>query len=410
MYKILFLLLYNFSFADTQYSFNVYLYAQKNQLLNSSVNPLNQIFKTPDSEYHLDLRSEIKWAEAGQRVVIRPRIRTASKNIHLNNQTEQETKTKLDLTDAFYEQSWTPHISTTIGLQVYQWGPAEFINATNPFYHFNTEQRSVIYKEKGQILLRTNYSIDKENNLVLIFQPLSNNEAEWIAEGKFTPKILMKYEKSIAESANYFGFVAGSEEKSNVFVGEYFNYNNSNGFSAYADIKHMQHKINFIPQANGVNYNLVPDNQSKFQWPSLGVLGVRFEDNYDLRFEYIYNGAGFRQNDLNNAIAASSNTLNPNYTQNLQRFLKPGLELLGQNYFYTSLRVNEPFNLNEFNFYSRYMRSLQDESSQFQFEFDKALYDSYQVFSNISIASGTQNSEFRLGNDWQILIGIKLSL
>lgn len=132
-----------------------------------------------------------------------------------------------------------------------------------------------------------------------------------------------------------------------------------------------------------MGYNLVPDNQHKNQWPSLGVFGIRFESNYDLRLEYIHNGAGWNKNDLNSSIAASGDIFNPNYAQNLQRFLKPGLEILGQNYLYVSYRINEPFNFKvfkEFNFYSRYIRSLQDESSQFQFEFDKAIYDSYLIF------------------------------
>ncbi len=75
-----------------------------------------------------------------------------------------------------------------------------------------------------------------------------------------------------------------------------------------------------------------------------------------------------------------------------------------------SYRINEPLKFKEANFNLRYIRSLQDESSQFQSEFDKFLADSYMIFSNISLSDGQHNSEFRLINDWQVLLGIKLSL
>lgn len=407
MFKILFLIFINLSYAEIKYSFDSYFYTQKNQVSDSIINPLNQVLKTPNIEYGLDLRGELKWKGRDQQVILRPRFTAFQKNMEINNQSASEAKGQADLTDAFYEQNWSPMFSTTLGLQVYQWGPAEFINASNPLYHFNSRQKSLIFKEKGRVLLRANLSTNKENSFVLMLEPISNNEAQWIAEDSFTPKIVFKYEKSWAQTANYLGVVLGTEEKSNPFFGEYFNCSITEGFSIYADVKHAQNRINFIPEFSGVNVNLVPENQLSNQWPSLGVFGLRWEDNYDVRLEYIYNGMGFTKNDLNLAIASAANMPNPNYLQNIKRFLKPGLEILGQNYLYASYRINEPFKIKEFNFYSRYIYSMQDESSQVQIEFDKAVSDSYLIFSNVSFVNGALDSEFRLVNDWQALIGFK---
>lgn len=410
MFSLFYLVILNLSFAEMTHSFDSYFYVQKNQAADAIINPSNQILKTPSSEYHLDLRGEIKWRAPDKQMILRPRLVGYQKNIELNNQTEVESKGQADLTDAFYEQFWTPQIFTTVGLQVYQWGPAEFINASNPLYHFNLRQKSAVYKEKGQALLRLNFSPNKDNSYVFIFQPVSNNEPEWIAEDTYNSKVLVKYEASWAKTSDYIGFVAGSEEKTNLFVGEYFNYNFFEGFSAYADLKHAQNRINFIPEVSGPVVNLIPEAQSGNPWPTLGVFGVRWEGNYDIRLEYIYNGMGFTRNDLNLAIASVANYTNPAYPQNLSRFLKPGLELLGQNYLYASYRVSEPFKFKELNIYLRFIKSLQDESSQMQFEFDKSLRDSFLLFSNVSYMNGSIDSEFRLLNDWQALIGIKWGL
>lgn len=407
MFKVFFLLFFNISYADIIYSFDSYFYTQKNQVADSIINPANQVLQIPNMEYQLDLRGELKWRSDQQQAIVRPSFAVFQKSIETNDQAEQESEGQMDLADAFYERYWTSQLATTIGLQVYQWGPAEFMNASNPLYHFSPRQKSVVYKEKGQVLIRANLSTDKENNFVFIFQPVSNNEPEWIAEDTFTPKLLFKYEKSWSQTANYVGLVAGSEEKFNAFVGEYFSYSPVDGLSVYADAKHAQNRINFIPEDNGTFFNLIPEDQLKNQWPTLGVFGVRWEDNYDVRLEYIYNGMGLTKNDLNSSISAAANVLNPVYLQNLKRFLKPGLEVLGQNYLYASYRINEPFKFKEFNFYSRYIQSLQDDSSQIQFEFDKALGDSFLIFSNVSSANGALDTEFRLVNDWQALIGIK---
>lgn len=407
MFNILFLLFVNISNADIGYSLDAYVYGQKNQLADSIINPLNAVLKTPHLEGNVDLRGELKWKSGSNLGIIRPRVMAYHRSILVSGDNQTESKATLDLTDAFHEYYWNNQISTTVGLQVYQWGPAEFINASNPLYHFNTRQKSVVYKEKGQVLLRGNFSTDKENSFVLMLQPVSNNEPEWIAEDKFKPKAIFKYEKSWTKTNNYLGLVVGSEEQSNFFVGEYLNYSFFEGLSAYADVKHAQNRINYIPAISGTTYDMIPENLKKNQWPTLGVFGLRWEDSYDIRFEYIYNGMGYTKDDLNAAVISASSRLNPNYVQNLSRFLKPGLEILGQNYIYASYRINEPFKFKEFNFYSRYIQSLQDDSAQFQIEFDKALFNSYLIFSNVSFSSGAIDTEFRLLNDWQALLGFK---
>lgn len=411
MFSLLAILFFQIANADVRYSLDTYFYGQKNQPADALLNMNNQILKLPHQEYGLDLRGEVKWRSDLNQLVVRPRVEAYSRvsSFGVPDQEETESKSKLDLTDAFFETYLTSDLSFTGGLQVYQWGPAEFINASNPLYHFNPRQKSLMYKEKGQVLLRANYSFNKENSLVFIIQPVSNNEPEWIAENSFNVKGLLKYEKLWSQSGNNIGIVAGIEDKSNLFIGEYAAYYPMEGLSVYGDIKHAQKHVNFVPEPNATLYDLVPYDQSsnEEQISTLAAVGLRWEGDFDIRAEYIFNGMGFDKTQMSQTFLAAADIMNPNYVQNLKRFQRIGLEMLGQNYAYFSYRVSDPFKFRELNFYVRHIHSFQDESGQTQVEFDKSFMDSFIFFVNFSFASGDLDTEFRLINDWQALLGIK---
>lgn len=412
MFSFLICFFLNISYAQLQMSYDFILSGQNSEVIDSDINPLNQVLTLPSEYYDADFRSEVKYRTRSNQVIVRPRWQGYSQKItnQATNQTLQEAKGKIDLTDAFIETNWNAKLSTTLGLQVYQWGPAEILNPSNSLFHFNSKQRGLFYKEKGQVLIRSNWSLNKENILVLAIEPISNAEPEWIDDDKFVAKFILKYEKSWLQTANYFGLVAGSEEKSNFYVGEYFNFSPIEGFSIYSDLKHPQYQQNYEPVFNGFSYDMEKVDNPKNQWQTLAVAGLRWESNFDIRLEYIYNSMGFDKNKLINARLSASNIFSAKYAQNLKRYFKSGLELLGQEYLYASLRVSEPFDFKDFNFYTRTVYSLQDQSSQLQIEFDKSFLDSWTGFASQSFSYGEDNSEFRLLNSWQTTLGLKLSL
>ncbi|MBY0453131.1 MAG: hypothetical protein K2P92_08855, partial [Bdellovibrionaceae bacterium] len=280
---------------------------------------------------------------------------------------------------------------------------------SNSLFHFYTQQRSVLYKEKGQVLLRANYLLNTENNLVFIVEPTSNNRAEWLAEDTFVPKLLLKYEKSWNGTADQIGFVVGSAEKRDLYFGEYWNWMFVDGYSFYGDVKQSEKPLNYEPQQNGVFIDLVPAER-KTKWDSLAVVGLRYEGDFDVRVEYIYNQAGFSDQQYQVALASVKQIVNPNYVQNLTRFKNIGLELLLKEYIYFSYRVAEPFNWNQFNFYLRQLSSVRGRSSQTQAEFDKSVGDSIGLFGGVTVAGGEPESELRLLNDWGFFAGFKWNL
>jgi hypothetical protein len=392
--------------AETDFLLESYLSHSSNVVSDTILNPGNVIFNLPSESYNGDVRAELKWKNEVSRIIVRPRYTAEKKTAIASGVQTEKTESHWDITDAFIERYVTPELGVTAGLQVYQWGPAELASPSDPLYHFNSRQKSYGYKEKGKVLLRLNYSLSRTQNLVFLAEPVSNNEAEWIAGESFSPKALVKYEIQNEDSTASLGLVAGREERKTNFAGGYFTVPIAEGFSFYSDFKTAEEQVNFIAVQNGLFTDLVEPSEKK-KWPVLSVTGFRWEGSADIRLEYVYNSAGFTSEELKSVFASVSVPLNPNYLQNLQRFEKPGLELLGQQYMYFSYRVTEPFDSKDLNFYLRDLYSLQDYSSQTQAEFDKAVSDHFVIFGNLTAASGHKDTEFELLNDWQTLIGMK---
>ena len=158
MFSALLILALQVGHADFRYSVDSYLSGQKNEVIDSSINSFNQVLGLPSEEFNLDLRSELKWRTAKSQILFRPRwvghIRKSTDQ--LSEVDTQKEKGDFNVTDFFWEYNWNSVLTTTIGLQVFQWGPAEFLNPSNPFFHFSTQQKSLFFKEKGQFILHSN--------------------------------------------------------------------------------------------------------------------------------------------------------------------------------------------------------------------------------------------------------------
>lgn len=400
--------------ADVKLSLDSYLSYNEAEIHKDTFNLNNQVLELPHTKTQADIRGEFKWRSTSWQMVLRPRLISSTQQVEINNQITTRTKNDSNLTDAFIENNWTSNFSTTLGLQVYQWGPAEFLNPSNPFYHFNPQQKNLLYKEKGRGLVRANYSFNKENSLVIAVEPVSNQEAEWLAEDEFVTKGFIKYEKSWSGTFNAIGISLGQAEKNNPFVGEYFSYYWTEAFSMYADVKHQKNHVHFEPIWNGTSYDMELKEPWKEQWATLGIFGFRFETAFDIRFEYIYNSVGYNKDQLKSALSSASNYVSPRYALNAVRFFRPGLELLGKNYVYTSFRLSDPAWIQNFSLYVRVLYSLQDDSSQVQCEVEKSFFDAWTLYAGQSVNPLQSQtipgfSEFRLAQSGDTFVGLKYS-
>lgn len=386
-----------------------YIQFNRSQISETKINPGNELFLLNEQSISFDQRLDFKLIINDGIIVFRPRWIYSSN--HFETQLTQKSQTiesdKADITDFFYQQNWTSNFATNIGLQVYQWGPSEFLNSSNPFFHFKSNRQSLTYKEKGQILLRFNYDLNSQNNLVLILQPVSNNDLGWLADQDFKPQAAIKYEiKSKTNSLDYLGAVIGKSDNADFFVGEYGQIIFENGISLYADIKHTENQLFQGPSTDSLGFVEL----TEFYQPAistLGILGLRYENDFDFRFEYIHNSIGLERKKFESFLDSIAQT-SVYQIKNFVKFERSGLELLTKDYIYLSMRKSNLFNWNEFNVYLRSITALMDTSGLEQIEIEKNANDSMNVFSQFSLYRGKENSEFRLSNDWSGSIGFKI--
>lgn len=392
---------------EFSFSYEAYLFGEQRKYSDSVINSGNEILKIPETSVFLDQRAEFKWLINDAKIILRPRIVSYQQEYQTVSAKTRESvsDTHINLTDVFYEQYLTDRVFTTVGLQVYQWGGAEILNPSNPFFHFSTEQKSIVYKEKGKVLLRLNWNAKADNTFVLMAEPVSNNESYWIAEEAFEPQIAGKFETAWTGTRNFLGFVLGIPDNADFFVGEYFQYEFIEGISVYADAKHSMNTFFYEPQVQGNFQRMLPSEQNGVT-STLAVAGFRYEDVFDIRLEYIYNSSGYDQKKFDNALIASSQ-ISPFLVDNLKRFQRSGLELISQNYMYLSARKTDFLQIKDLSLYLRSLTSLMDYSGVEQIEFDKSALDWMTFFGQVSVFRGDMDSEFKITDDWKASLGIK---
>lgn len=384
---------------------------QSTEATDSPIDPSGRRLNNPKSHFQSDLRLNTRYTwKNGTRWVFRPRFLGDVNQYHYLDTDETKTTTtgEASLPEAYLEGDVSRTLSLSAGLQNYQWGPAEFISPTNPFYHFRRDQRSYTYKEDGRFLLRANWSPNARWSVIAIAEPINNGKSFWIYEQKFKPKGLVKIERRGKNALNYFGLDLGTIDDSIPFVGEYFNAEIISGLSFYLDARHSQGAAQYTPtMAPDTLYDMVYVRSDK-DWNTLAVTGFRWEGRVDLRFEYIYNSYGLSKEDRIAAFQSAA-PQHPRGNQNLPRILNSGMELIGQHYGYVSLRVPDLFIQNN-NLALRYLHSLMDQSATIQLAWDTAMGDAWTLFAELNQSIGDNSQELSALEKSSGQLGIKWNL
>lgn len=406
------LLFFNSALAnefDYRFSYDGFFSFESYQHEDSIINPYNEILQLPDYKLIFDQRPDLKLLINDGKIIIRPYLSYTQQKYKttLTNKNETQTETKVNLSDFFYEQILNQKMFFTIGLQSYSWGPAELLNPSNPFFHFSSEQRSFGFKEKGQILARINWNTTKEHSFVAIVEPLSNLEKNWIYKEEFKEQFVFKFEKEFKNSRHLFGLVAGVPNDADYFIGQYGQYEFFDGATIYFDSKQSKNKIYIKPELINQLYRL---NKVKadVDLSQLTIFGLRYEDSFDIRLEYVYNSLGYSESEFNDAII-SMRQISIYQSDNLKSYQNTGLELISKNYLYFSVRKSDFLQFKDLNFFIRSLNSIMDYSAVDQIELDKTFGDHTTVFGQIAIFRGNADSEFKLANDYKGTFGLKVS-
>lgn len=360
----------------------------------SLIDPTGRRLESSRARFESDLRVNTKYTwKQGARFVFRPRFIGDFNQYHYLTPEEDKTTTtgKASLPEAFFEGDVTRNITLAVGLQNYQWGPAEFISPTNPFYHFRPDQRAYNYKEDGRFFLRLNWSPNAHWSLISIVEPINNDTSFWIYEQKFKPKGVAKLERRGKNALNYVGVDAGTMDDEIPFIGEYFNFEMIQGASLYLDARHSQGYAQYKPDISADTLYDMTYIRNTEVWNTLLATGARWEGSVDLRLEYIYNSYGLTKEDMQAAFLSALPN-HPRGDRNLKELTGSGMNLLGQHYGYVSLRIPDLFIQNN-NLAFRYLRSLMDQSASLQTAYDTAIGDAWTLFAEVNVSFGDSTQE-----------------
>ncbi len=381
---------------------------------DSIYNPGNQVLNIPSlggrTDFILDYK--LNWGSR-HRLIARSRFLSEAVSIQYENpkMKKQRSFTDVDFIELFAESWLSNQVSLTLGQQNYQWGPAEIIAPSNPIFHFNQGQRSILWREKGHVLARFNWSPTADWSHVIISEPISNQEPNFIAGRKFKPKTIFKSEVRSANSAqNYFGLTGGTEQESRSFVGAYFNYMMTEGTSIYADSRFTDQAFRYKPsEISPANFDML-EAESKKEWTTVSVVGLRLEtENIDLRLETINNPMGYSKTQFQQALLSLSLT-NPNAQLNAERVLRPGLELTARNYTYLSLRLPNLGREQLLQAAVRFLHSGLDDSGLISLTAERSIGNQFVLISEARQSVGDKEKELTLQEKHYFFLGLKLLL
>lgn len=374
------------------------------QPLNSG----NRSLEIPQQTFIGEVRPDLKWDFAENHFfVLRSSHDYRLGNIELTLPTEEKSisKGKTDLTDLFFTSDWTETFSTVIGLQSYQWGPGEFYSPTNPFFHFQSEQKKFFFKEKGRVLARANWNISDQLIAVFISEFMDNREEPWMTESDFEKKTAVKIDYQFFNPIHSIAFLYGKGDQNLSFFGAHGTYSPAEGISVYVDAKFTQGQKAFFPKKNIFGlYDLEKSDDTSIYTTSL--VGFRFEDNFDFRQEFLSYDAGYTDEEWKNAKRSAS-SLSLNLPKNVSRFYKPGLEFKRKNYSYTSLRIPNLGSKDSMTISFRVLASLSENSQLPQLAYEHNLTDAMVGTVEYSRSMGNDDTELNLLTDDQISAGIR---
>jgi hypothetical protein len=381
------------------YRLNWYNRARYWEETKSFANPQKKNPEIDAWTYETDLRTSFSWEKGTNLFKLDPRLLAVAP--------DRKDDQVLFLNEAYYQSTKDDH-QITIGLQNYQWGPAEMFSPTNPIFRFLSDQRSLFFLQRGRNLVRWNWTLSNSWNLVTMVE-VSKNGVDLPREHQhFAPNGLLKIERSFEKSDNYIGLVGGITPMQEPFVGEYGAYSLSDETSVYLDVRHQYQTHNFYPGENPSDPYLqkFKDSDQVFH---LGTVGIRHEARVDFRLEYIYNGLGLDRSDWKKA-QASLQTLSPLLPQNFKSFIFSGRDVNQQHYGYASVRIPDLGDKNSYTVFLRHFRSLQDQSSYTQIQMDRETGESFNIYAEAAANQGHQNEDFTLFILSEISLGFRWSL
>jgi hypothetical protein len=381
--------------------------------VSSVFNPGNHVLQNPSSEQIVDLRLQYKYEIENFKVVARPRLYFDAQQIQFtdNQSWAYPNIGQSDLTVGYAE--WAPHPSTTItaGLIVDGWGPAEFINPSNPFIHMDFQNKDFNFLEKGKVLAKVLYNPSASDTLSAEIEPISNNQSPYQQGVNFFPSWALRAERQTKDNTWILGATAGQDFAGDDFLGQYATVSSPDtGWSTYAELRETYQPQRFEPVAMGPYLDMVL--KATPYWNTFSVVGLRYESRVDTRLEWIYYETGYSQNDWK-SITTALTQLSPYIVSNGVAFQNSGLEFPTKNWLSLSVRTPDLGPRNLWQWINRVLISTGDSalnslrSGFFQSDLEAPVFDSWTLYGEGRWSFGNTNTELLLTNTVLLTLGVR---
>lgn len=407
-------------------------------LIDSPLNPGNQVYELPRFSGSAEFRAEVKAKSDPLEFRGRPRFLVSASQFKINDDIRPiTTKSKIrwaeatgslnfgsllapsQNTDEIADPSFLSSVTATYGLQNFQWGPSESYSPSNKIFSDPVQFRSTLYEIEPRYLFRLNYVPSQTWSEVFMAEISEISGSVSVtrpAEEKFTRKILLKSEVSSSGGENYLGVVTGFQPAHGFWVGPYANYALFDSISIYLDGRTEMGSNAWYPVSHSSSEGVImelskKDDHRLYSYATLGSK-IAFENGNDLRGEVIVQEGGYKSQELTSIYEALQSQELPNLllrSTNSQRFSKNGLDLLGRTYAYLSFRAPDAFKIREFQLFSRWLVSLQDGSSDLYLSAEKGIGNSGTVFCNASTSLGRPMSFLRSMLGQTVTVGYRHS-
>ena len=386
---------------------------QYQEPVESSLNFQKKVLDIPLEGAISEVRPSLKLKDDQVQMVFRPRIRSSyNAGYKSPSHNDHEVEVKEWVTDAFLQWTASPQLIFAYGRQNYQWGPAEMASPSNRIFHETAADHNILYLPDGKNLARINLSMGQNFSAVAMVEYEENrDETPFMADAPFAASGLVKPELNWNGGVDYLGLVLGGRADWHPWVGEYFSIRAPflEGLSIYGDAAQEHGSAAWYPRETTLSKGALSapptvsmehtqlDDSSVYNF---SVAGARYDfiGGSILRVEYVRQDAGYASDELH-LIQRSFLSQDPGqrqlYPSNVSRFVHPGLELPGTEYWFSSLYSPDFLKVIDLNFYVRILYSVTDSSSGAYSSLDYKIGNSGTLSGSVLSSSGARDSELR---------------
>jgi hypothetical protein len=374
---------------------------------DTSLNPGNARLRLPQLLALTELRGSLR-LELGPKVefVVRPRVRGQVTTAWIDGQRRvRDDDVEANWTELYVALRPSDAVAITYGLQNFQWGPAELVAPNNRIFHETGFFKDPLYYVRGRHLLRVNVSAGRQWSVVALGELGANGDVPFRAGEHFARQALAKLEFTSANGASYVGGTAGATDGTPPWFGAYGMLGVTEGLSFYVDTSHTRGSQAWYPVTAPVAPGsavlppglVLPVFARPFtnlpSWRSLAVAGARytFARGDDLRVEWLGQDAGWHESDLRLGFDAARLATS---RERFEPYLAPGLEFLGRQLVFVSLRTPELPPRDRVELQTRYLHSFTDSSRALFVSARWEATDALVAFASATLTGGPDHGEF----------------